>query len=212
MKRFLCFMTAFALVVLMFPQTAFAAKKSTDLSSQIQIIAEYNYQISEYSYDRNYVVLVQNNSKSAVQIEANGYGLDAAGTIVEVSEDIIRSLAPGKQAVLDFWMENDANNEVAFTSQIKATKLAYEKEYSDSIAYSMNPTSNSAIVTLANTGTKTADVIVQALFLNGSDIAYFNFDIEIDMAAGTTTVMQIDSGDRKFDNCFIFVQSSYFTF
>ena len=116
------------------------------------------------------------------------------------------------QAILDFWMENDENNEVAFTSQIKATKLAYEKDYSDSIAYSMNPTSNSAIVTLTNTGAKTADVTVQALFLNGSDIAYFNYDIEFDMDAGTTAVKQIESRDRKFDNCFIFVQSSYFTF
>ena len=153
-----------------------------------------------------------NNSQSAVRIEASGYGLDATGTIVEVKDDIIRSLAPGKQAILDFWMENDENNEVVFTSQIKATKLAYEKDYSDSIAYSMNPTSNSAIVTLTNTGAKTADVTVQALFLNGSDIAYYNYDIEFDMDAGATAVKQIESRDRKFDNCFIFVQSSYFTF
>ena len=114
MKRFLCFIATFALVALMFPQTAFAAKKSTDLSSQMQVIAEYNYQISPYSNSINYIVIVQNNSQSAARIEANGYALDASGTIVEVKLDAINSLAPGKQAVLDFWMENDDNNEVAF--------------------------------------------------------------------------------------------------
>ena len=211
-KLILSVVMVLAMTVLMFPQTAFAAKKSTDLSSQIQVIAEYNYQISQYFNTRNYIVLVQNNSQSAVRIEASGYGLDATGTIVEVDEDIIRSLAPGKQAVLDFWLDNDENNEVAFTSQIKATKLAYEKDYSDSIAYTMNPTSNSAIVTLTNTGAKSADVTAQAIFMNGADIAYYNYDIEFDMESGATTVMQIESRDRKFDNCFIFVQSSYFSY
>ena len=212
MKRFICFIATFALVVLMFPQTVFAAKKSTDLSSQIQVVAEYNYQISQYSNAKNYIVIVQNNSKSAARIEANGYGVDATGTIVEVEQDIIRSIAPGKQAVLDFWMDNDENNEVAFTSQIKATNLAYEKDYSDAIAYSMNPTSNSAIVTVANAGDKEADVTVQAVFLNGTDIAYYNYDCVFDMAPGLTEAVQIESRNRTFDNCLIFVQSSYFSY
>ncbi|WP_028235714.1 hypothetical protein [Pseudobutyrivibrio sp. MD2005] len=212
MKRFLGCILTIALVVLLFPQTAFAAKKSTDLSSQIQVIAEYNYQIYDFSNSRNYIVVVQNNSKYAARIEANGYGLDASGAIVEVQDDIIRSIAPGKQAVLDFWMENNENNEVAFTCQIKATKPAYEKDYSDAIVYSMNPTSNSAIVTVTNTGNQEADVTVQALFLNGTDIAYFNYDFVFEMSAGLTEAVQIDSGDRKFDNCLIYVQSSYFNF
>ena len=212
MKRFLCFIATFALVALMFPQTAFAAKKSTDLSSQMQVIAEYNYQISPYSNSINYIVIVQNNSQSAARIEANGYGIDASGTIVEVQLDVISSLAPGKQAVLDFWMENNDNNEVAFTSQIKATTLAYEKDYSDSIVYSMNPTSNSAIVTLTNAGDKEASVMVQAVFLNGADIAYYNFDYVSEMAPGLTEAVQLESGNRSFDNCLILVQSSYFTF
>lgn len=212
MKRFLGCILTIALVVLMFPQTAFAAKKSTDLSSQIQVIAEYNYQIFDISNSRNYIVVVQNNSKYAARIEANGYALDATGAIVEVKEEVIRSIAPGKQAVLDFWMDNNENNEVAFTSQIKATKLAYEKDYSDAIVYSMNPTANSAVVTVTNTGNKAADVTVQAVFLKGTEIAYYNYEWISDMDAGLTEAVQIESGDRAFDNCLIFVQSSYFNF
>ena len=212
MKRFLCFIATFALVVMMFPQTAFAAKKNTDLTNQIQVLAEYNYRIFSGYNDTNYIVVVQNNSTSAVRIEGNGYALDATGNIVEVANDVIRSLAPGKQAVLDFWLQNDDNNEVAFTSQIKATKAAYEKDYSDSIVYSMNPTSNSAIVTVTNAGDKEADVTIQAVFLNGADIAYYNYDCIFNMTPGLTEAVQIESRDRTFDNCLIFVQSSYFNF
>ncbi len=129
-----------------------------------------------------------------------------------MKEDVIRSIAPGKQAVLDFWMDNNENNEVAFTSQIKATKLAYEKDYSDAIVYSMNPTANSAVVTVTNTGNKAADVTVQAVFLKGTEIAYYNYEWISDMDAGLTEAVQIESRDRAFDNCLIFVQSSYFNF
>ena len=69
----------------------------------------------------------------------------------------------------------------------------------------MNPTAKSAIVTVTNTGNKAADVTVQALFLNGTDIAYYNYDFVFDMSAGLTEALQIELRDRKFDNCLIFV-------
>ena len=210
MKRFISSVLALVIVALMIPQTAFAAtKKTTDYSSQIKIIAEYNYKIFDISNDRNYIAVVQNNSDTVLRIDAKGYAVDATGAIVEVQEDVIRTLAPGKQAVLDFWFDNDDGNQVGYKTEIKAKKSSYDKDYSNNIVYTMNPTSNSAIVKLSNTGTKTADVTAQAIFLKGTEIAYFDYDVAFYFDPGQSTAIQLESGGRSFDNCLIYVQSSY---
>ncbi len=44
------------------------------------------------------------------------------------------------------------------------------------------------------------------------NMAYYNFDFMFDMSTGLTEPVQIESRDRAFDNCLIFVQSSYFNY
>lgn len=211
MKRFFSIIAVVSLLVFMFPQTALA-KNNTDLNSQVQIVGEYTYSIFDYFSDLNYIVVVQNNSQSALTIDAKGYGLDSSGTIVEVDEDTIYCLGPGKQAVLDFWLENDDNNEVAFTTQLNVSKADYIKDYSNYISYLTTTTSNSAIVTLTNTGNREADVKTQAIFFSGANIVYFDYDYELDMSPGQSMAVQLDSGDRAFDNCLVFVQADYYSF
>ncbi|MBE5912210.1 hypothetical protein [Pseudobutyrivibrio sp.] len=210
MKRLLSLITFFTLIIILTPQTVLAAENTASLNSQIQIIGEYNYKIWDGYNDTDYIVVIQNNSQSSLEIDAKGYALDSSGVIVEVSEDYITCLGAGKQAVVELWFENIDNNEVAFVPQFNVSPASYAYDYSNYVTYSMTPTSTSAIVTLTNNGTKTADIKTQAIFFSGDNISYYNDDYEFDVAPGQSYAEELDTFDKSFDNCLIFTQAYYY--
>ena len=182
-------------------------EEAENLTSQLQVV-EYLLNNSDIGNNDHAYLEVKNNSKYDLCISANVKFYDKEKNLIGSGEDIIYSVAPETEVLLD--IHNDDHFD-SISYDIYASKSPY-KSISNDYTVSIEKQKDKAFITLTNNGensTMSRYTILPILFLKngkpiGSSTAMFT-----DLTPGRSLTDEVSFYGRDFDEAKVYMNDLY---
>lgn len=165
-----------------------------------------NIEYNDYKIDDNTIILiVKNNNKSTVSLEAEIEYIDKEGVVVDHDSGYAFGLAPGKEVVIDYYITDKEYDKYKIT--FDAEPETYYKSHVDEIKIvdKVDKENEEVILTVTNNSKEKIDELrIGVLFYKNGKIVGYEEESEYDVDSGKSIALYVDFPFVGFDKTFEF--------
>ncbi len=145
--------------------------------NNLKVIKEYKYS-DAYGFSHSAFVIVQNNSKYTIELDAKIKFYDKAGELIGYSSASERAIGPNDEVCFRFSNDDDFDHyEITWS----ASEERYYSAVCSNISIEVMKTKNKAIIEATNNGDIAADFVeYYVLFMNGDEVVGYGWGYLMD--------------------------------